>query len=288
MIDRVMQDALSKAAQEIHFKPGDYYGDGSVVQTDQYGHAAKDAQGNVLTDIGLLYCGRCHKPKQIRLFSSVMGIKEPYCLCDCEQTKEDREREDIIRRSREIDVRHNLSQADSLMLSNTFNADKYPDSQLSKLAHDFVRRWREFYRANGVGLYIYGGVGVGKTFYASCIANEIAKVYGGTVKALSITMVLNELFSTEEKAQYITRLVNHDLLIIDDLGTERRTGYTTEQVFSIIDERYKTKKPLIITSNVPYSALSQNERIDSRIIEMCLPVAAGNETKRNSGTRTGG
>lgn len=292
MFCTVISDTARQAAKYIHYRDGDYYGNGSVLQTDQYGRPIKDHNGTVLNDKGLLYCGRCHKPKQVRLYSSVTkSVLEPYCLCECEQSRETAEHNRILCQEKELNAHHTLSRADSLMLRSTFEEDKYPDCSMSKIAHEYVNRWEIFYRRNNIGLYIYGNVGVGKTFYASCIANDIAKVYGSTVKALSITTALNELYSTSDKAGYISDLASYDLLILDDFGTERRTDYTTEQIFSIIDERYKTQKPLIVTSNSEYASLKDaddihQQRINDRIRDMCIPIEYKGTSKRGIASKS--
>lgn len=292
MLSSVINEVARKAAKSIYYRDGDYYGDGTVIMTDWNGNTAKDEQGNVLTDQGLLYCGKCHKPKQIRLYSSLMGrVMEPYCLCKCQNDKNAAEHDRILRQAKELNAQHTLSRADSLMLRSTFKEDKYSNSSMSKIAHDYVNRWELFYGRNNIGLYIYGNVGVGKTFYASCIANDIAKVYGSTVKALSITTALNELYSTSDKAGYISDLASYDLLILDDFGTERRTDYTTEQIFSIIDERYKSQKPLIVTSNCEYASLQDaddihQQRINDRIRDMCIPVEYKGMSKRGIASKS--
>lgn len=286
MLGSIISKTARKAAKSIYYRDGDYYGEGTVVMTDWNGNTATDEKGNVLTDQGLLYCGKCRKPKQIRLYSSLLGrVLEPYCLCGCAQAKETAEHDRILRQAKELNAHHALSRADNLMLRSTFQEDKYPDCPMSKIAHEYVLRWDSFYRVKNLGLYIYGNVGVGKTFYASCIANDIAKVYGSTVKALSITTALNELYSTSDKAGYISNLASYDLLILDDVGTERRTDYTTEQIFSIIDERYKAQKPLIVTSNFDYPSLQSvydihQQRINDRIRDMCIPIEYKGESKR--------
>lgn len=291
MLGSIISETARKAAKSIYYRDGDYYGDGTVVMTDMDGYASKDEHGNVLTDQGLLYCGKCRTLKQIRLYSSLLKrVLEPYCVCKCAQEKDAAEHDRMLRQAKELNAHHVLRRADSLMLRSTFREDKYPDCPMSKLAHEYVARWDTFYRRKNVGLYIYGNVGVGKTFYASCIANDIAKVYGSTVKALSITTALNELYSTSDKAGYITDLASYDLLILDDFGTERRTDYTTEQIFSIVDERYKAQKPLIITSNCEYPLLQgvyniQQQRINDRIRDMCIPIEHKGETKRGIATK---
>lgn len=292
MLSSVINETARKAAKSIYYCDGDYYGDGTVVMTDWNGNTATDGQGNVLTDQGLLYCGKCRKRKQIRLYSSLLGrVLEPYCLCKCQHDKNAAEHDRILRQAKELNAQHTLSRADNLMLRSTFKEDKYPNSSMSRIAHDYVNRWELFYSRNNIGLYIYGNVGVGKTFYSSCIANDIAKVYGNTVKALSITTALNELYSTSDKAGYISDLASYDLLILDDFGTERRTDYTTEQIFSIIDERYKAQKPLIVTSNSEYASLKDaddihQQRINDRIRDMCIPVEHKGESKRGIASKT--
>lgn len=291
MFGSIINDTARKSAKSIYYRDGDYYGDGSVIMTDMNGYAAKDEQGNVLTDQGLLYCGKCRTLKQIRLYSSLLKkVLEPYCVCKCAQAKDAAEHDRILRQSKELNAHHALTRADSLMLRSTFREDKYPNCPMSKIAHEYVSRWDNYYRVKNLGLYIYGNVGVGKTFYASCIANDIAKVYGSTVKALSITTALNELYSTSNKAGFISDLASYDLLILDDFGTERRSDYTTEQIFSIVDERYKAQKPLIITSNCEYPSLQgvydiQQQRINDRIRDMCIPIEHKGETKRGIATK---
>ena len=91
----------------------------------------------------------------------------------------------------------------------------------------------------------------------------------------------------EGKQNYLDSLNEFDLLVIDDLGIERNTEYVNELVYNIIDARYRSGKPMIITTNLKYSDLHNTEdtskaRIYSRIIEMCLPVLVSGEDRRKS------
>ncbi len=64
--------------------------------------------------------------------------------------------------------------------------------------------------------------------------------------------ILSRLCRTfgEDRTDFLASLGDYDLLIIDDLGAERNTDYTIEQMFSIIDSRYGSGKPLIVTTNL--------------------------------------
>ena len=86
--------------------------------------------------------------------------------------------------------------------------------------------------------------------------------------------------------KYLERLNDHNLLIIDDLGIERDTEYALEQVYNIIDTRYKSGKPLIITTNLTLEELKNpidaaHKRIYDRVLGMCVPVMFNGSNFRN-------
>ncbi len=54
----------------------------------------------------------------------------------------------------------------------------------------------------------------------------------------------------EERIDYIDSIGRYDLLILDDLGVERNTSYAMEQMFQVVDRRYRSCKPLIVTTNL--------------------------------------
>ena len=65
--------------------------------------------------------------------------------------------------------------------------------------------------------------------------------------------------------------------IIDDLGVERSTEYAMEQMFFVIDSRYRSRRPMIITTNLKLSELKNppdlaHARIYDRILERCAPL----------------
>ena len=97
--------------------------------------------------------------------------------------------------------------------------------------------------------------------------------------------VLNTLWSIENKQGYIDSLNKFDLLVLDDLGAERRSEYAQEQVFNVIDSRYRAKLPLIVTTNLTMKELTApdnigNGRIYDRLLEMCHPVEISGKSRR--------
>ena len=87
---------------------------------------------------------------------------------------------------------------------------------------------------------------------------------------------LTGMFS-EDRSEFIASFDEYDLLIIDDLGVERSTEYAMEQMFFVIDSRYRSRRPMIITTNLKLSELKKppnlaHARIYDRILERCAPI----------------
>lgn len=152
-------------------------------------------------------------------------------------------------------------------------------------ARNYVDKFKLMLEDN-IGYLFWGGVGTGKSYMAACIANDLLdKEY--TVKMTNFATIINDLFCCEDKNEYIDALVKYDLLIIDDLGAERGTEYAVENVFNVIDRRYRSGKPLIITTNLHLSMLTNEQSLDKkriydRILELCIPVCVNGASKRTA------
>ena len=102
-------------------------------------------------------------------------------------------------------------------------------------------------RSENLGLLLWGGVGTGKSFLAGCIANALVE-QEVPVRMTNFARILNELNgSFSGRNEVIDKLCRYPLLIIDDFGMERGTEYALEQIYSIVDSRYRSQKPLIVT-----------------------------------------
>ena len=146
-----------------------------------------------------------------------------------------------------------------------------------KLARQYVEYWTEMQKKN-TGLLIWGGVGTGKSFFAGCIANALME-REVPVCMTNFARILNELNNSfSGRNEVVERLCRYPLLIIDDFGMERDTNYALEQVYNIIDSRYRSKGPLIITTNLTLDEIRHPQdvahaRIYDRVLEMCVPVS---------------
>lgn len=141
---------------------------------------------------------------------------------------------------------------------------------------------------NGRGLWLFGGPGTGKTTLAM-VTSRIALEAGRSVAIYSMPKLLARIRRTFDgdagEASYLEffgRLTGVDLLHIDDLGTENRTEWVTEQLYSIVNERYEARKSLIVTTNKNEAELEQEigERVVSRLVEMCELVPVFGDDRR--------
>lgn len=141
-------------------------------------------------------------------------------------------------------------------------------------ARSVCENWVDFY-AEGAGLLLCGGYGVGKTHLAISTARATLERYKTTVWIDTFAGMLQELKSAySQPAEFSKALAKYkdvDLLVIDDLGKENLTSWANETLFTVIDSRYRDMKSLIITTNLMPNELSKHidEAVMSRLAEMC-------------------
>lgn len=173
------------------------------------------------------------------------------------------------------------------LMACTFDKDNGAVPQLA-WARQYVEHWPEMRREN-MGLLFWGPAGTGKTFAAACIANALVDLEVG-VRMITLGEALLNLFgmSGEERIQYLEVLTTCGLLILDDFGVERRTPYAREQVYEIINRRYLSGRPMVVTTNLTLKELKNADRDDSRIhdrvLERCVPVCFDGTSLRREKT----
>ncbi len=102
-------------------------------------------------------------------------------------------------------------------------------------------------------LYFLGGTGLGKTFLAACIANALTdkgfSVCYEPAARLFGMLEKNRFNPDEESAAAVERYMDCDLLIVDDLGTEMPGSFVTAALYTLLNDRLLSDKPMLITSN---------------------------------------
>lgn len=129
----------------------------------------------------------------------------------------------------------------------------------------------------GGNLFLYGPVGNGKTHLASAAANLVLAAGRNVIYRRVGTLVeeiRDELYGGGEKGgerPFFQSLLAADLLILEDLGTERLTDFAEEQLAILIDERINRQRSWLLTSNLVGDAFTG--RYDPRLVDRVMGEA---------------
>lgn len=180
-----------------------------------------------------------------------------------------------------------LSAVSPLKLSTfeSFRLDSYsdrPDAQgrvprdrMSKI-FNYCRNYADNFSQSAKSILMRGSTGLGKTHLSLAIANEVLRK-GYSVVYVSAPDIIHKLerehFSgnyTGEEDSFKT-LMDCDLLIIDDLGTEFKTQFSVSAIYNIFNSRHLSEKPIIMNTNLPFADLEEtySARFTSRVMGCC-------------------
>ena len=173
----------------------------------------------------------------------------------------------------------NFNNFSDLLYSDKVDENKYrtnisPRENIN-LIKDICQKFIDnFDDKNQKNLLFTGNTGLGKTFLSSCIANEIIKK-GKNVLYQTAPVMLDSIidyrFGKSNSTNILASILNVDLLIIDDLGTECMNNMKFSEMFNIINTRLLNQNKItktIISTNLSLKELYANydERIVSRIV----------------------
>ncbi len=236
-------------------------------------------------------CDKCGENLQFNI--ELMGeMRRVPRMCKCQREEYEADQELQKNKERQIRLENLLKNSlmDAKFTEMTFENWDFlkGDRKMYNTGIRYVEKFPEL-KSEGIGLLIHGDPGNGKTYLSCCIANRLLQKYIPTV-CVSINALLDRIketynkYGNEAEADILRGLGRADMMIIDDLGAENPTEWSRSTIYNIIDSRYRSKLPLIITTNLQIDTsktggvLADNygRRTEDRIFEMCTPV-------RNSG-----
>lgn len=164
----------------------------------------------------------------------------------------------------------------------SFRLDRYPEVidsviGLNQREHmknnlEYCKAYAENFTPDSTGLFMFGKTGLGKTHLSLAIANEVLNkgydVYYGSIQSI-MDKLEGEHFGRLPREDSIKEdILTCDLLIIDDLGTEFVTQFTTAELYNIINSRILSSLPTIISTNLEMEQVAEKytQRVASRIM----------------------
>ena len=186
---------------------------------------------------------------------------------------------------------------------------RYARCELDTFEHDMDSQREAFHRATAFidafpvvdrGLLLHGPHGVGKTHLAVGMLKEAIRrtgAHGYFFETRELLRLVRDTYnrSVEETEMDVLGPVLHaDLLVLDDLGAERKSDWVLETLGLVVNTRYNAKRPTIFTSNLMESSDSTDvrsfsfqlgERTRSRLLEMCDWVEIQGVDVRDVGPR---
>lgn len=137
---------------------------------------------------------------------------------------------------------------------------------------NFCKTYAFHFNENSENLFMQGATGLGKTHLSLAIANALINrghnvIYASTPNIVS--KLEKEHFNHNSYGEETEKhLVDCDLLILDDLGTEFQTSFSSATIYNIINSRIMYQKPTIISTNLSVKEIQSaySKRLVSRIM----------------------
>nr|DAQ71829.1 MAG TPA: Replicative helicase [Bacteriophage sp.] len=238
---------------------------------------------------GLLYCGMCKAPRQMVLEVPMVGTRIVPIMCPCEIAKREAEaaREAMEAEQRRIDGMRKIGITSPDYREMVLAADDGSDPKMRAIVDRYIEK-RDLMRRENIGLLLHGSAGGGKTFWASALANAMID-HGNSAMITTVPRLVTAMSQDfeAEKSRILEQVERVQFLVLDDVGIERQTGYMAEKMFEIIDARYRSRRPLIVTTNLTLEEISnpqqmEYKRVFDRIVEMCQPIHVSGEGRRKA------
>lgn len=245
------------------------------------------------------FCGKELKPIGLDyLYTNISSELIEYERCTCKESKN--YWNDVDFRIQEQKKKEHYTEMISQFYSQNYISKRLKDYSFKNfkvtdvnkkevaIAKDYANKCINNEQENG--LIITGNSGVGKTHLAASISNELIEkdklVLMG--RLTSLLDMIKETFKDNSKSEneLIELFSNVDMVVIDDLGTEKISSWALDKLYTIIENRNENKFPIIITTKFDKEGLlhrfkqSNDKELSDAIIQKLYQMCYGIELKR--------
>jgi DNA replication protein DnaC len=254
--------------------------------------------------LGDRICPHCQRELEFEWIEFPPALRRKYgkdgeyyyypCTPECEQKNDQKEWERSRRdaRVKVLQDKSGLSRRLRHYTLHKFDPDINTSTKDALMkAWDYVANWGDNQNA-GRGLYFCGDVGTGKTRLAVGVMNQLIEDKGVPSLFVTVPELLDNLRGAYNDPgrnldEWMEAVKTAELLVMDDLGSEKVTSWVQERLFVIVNHRYQEERPTIFTSNIAPKDLPTQlgERTASRIMSMCEWIALDGEDYRKTEAR---
>ena len=168
----------------------------------------------------------------------------------------------------------------------SFDLSLYGEArEAMSIVFDTCREYAASFSERSMNLLFQGGTGLGKTFLSACIARVVAQnghsvcydTAASALEAFELKKFARDAETAEKAATRVERMLECELMILDDLGTEMNTPMSVSALYTLINSRLVEGKKTIISTNLTDAELARRytpqicSRIDGEFLK--LPFA---------------
>lgn len=233
---------------------------------------------------GFYYCKKCNT----RRTTSGWEDRKVRCICQC-QDDEYKAREEqmwLEKKAAHVEKLKEQSLLGARYKNATFDIAELGYNESFDLAHKRCKKYCEVYEQvleKGLGIYLYGDKGTGKTFLTACMVNELTNKYQTCLLTnfFDISLKIRSTFNGKgNETEFLKKLAEIEFLFIDDIGTEQvkrgeEDNWLQEKIFEILNARYNNMKPTIFTSNHSLGDLIKSRGFMSKTVDRIFEMTKG-------------
>jgi len=165
-----------------------------------------------------------------------------------------------------------------------FDAYSVDLSKLKTVAYHMLNHFGEW-KSKEKGIYLWSKTpGSGKTFLACCMARSLMIKYDLQMRFISVPdyiSLVGDSYNRERGTSDKSKVYREcDLLVFDDIGTQKSGEWQEQELFRVINERMTKGLTTIYTSNIPVEDLKVSERIKNRITKTAIAFQMPEESVR--------
>ena len=235
------------------------------------------------------FCEVCKEPtNKLIEFQGYEFMAPINCACERKRIAKEQEKEHQQQKLQKIEKLRNLSLFGKRYRNVTFDNSEMGLNTSFDTAFNRCKKYCEIRKEvleEGMGIYLWGDKGVGKTHITACIANELLKncVPVLLTNLFEISKAVKSTFrkdSPDTEQALFDRFSRVDFLFFDDLGAEifsKNTEDTWMQtlLFDLINERYNSGKPTIFSSNYSLNDLINLRGVAERTVDRIMEMTNG-------------